>query len=123
MADQLSRYYLDKFLKRHDICEPAQQWLDAHKDLTPRQLWEACEDPDWIIWLLEVAELSDEVTHRLDDSDIVRVHGLHHMVPYEIVETMIMFHELLVSFGLFSDCDDRHDPSKDQDRINKAVSD
>lgn len=110
MADILNRVALDRFINRHDVCGDAREWLDANKDLTPRQLWESCQEFDWLIWILDCADMDDEITDRLQESDVVRVWGLRRMIPFETVEAMIILHERLTDFGLYRDVDDQHSP-------------
>ena len=38
-----------KFAERKDACPEAMAWLETQE--TPREAWDTCERPDWMIWL------------------------------------------------------------------------
>jgi hypothetical protein len=39
-------------LKKLDACPVALEWVGQHPDLDMQGLWEICERPEWMFWLL-----------------------------------------------------------------------
>lgn len=49
---------------RLGACYDALDWLADHAHLSDREAWEACDDPDWLLFALKVGGLHDPATLR-----------------------------------------------------------
>jgi hypothetical protein len=38
-------------LRRFSACDPAMTWVEAHAHMTPAELWRACPDGSWLLWI------------------------------------------------------------------------
>ena len=49
---RITRKKMDTILERLHACEDAREWIAAHPDLSPRELYAQCERGDWLVWLV-----------------------------------------------------------------------
>jgi hypothetical protein len=40
-----------EFLKQHNACSDATDWVTAHQDRSFAKLWASCDRGDWLLWL------------------------------------------------------------------------
>lgn len=57
-----------------DACDAAQAWAQQHTDKTLQQVWEVCENPDWMFWLLTVMDKEhDQKNHDLCEAFVAYI--------------------------------------------------
>lgn len=68
----MTREQFVDFLEAHDACSQAKDWVAAHPDMTPAQLWEACLTWEYLVWLLEAVGVLNK-TKYYAKTDPIRV--------------------------------------------------
>jgi len=53
---------IQQFLKDNDACQPAQDWA---KDKSLQEIWDTCDQPNWLIWLLKKLEFKTRTFQEL----------------------------------------------------------
>lgn len=46
----MERYYPAAHLLDNGPCEDGEAWLKKHRELSARELWDSCPEPEWRIW-------------------------------------------------------------------------
>jgi hypothetical protein len=65
-------------LRRFHACDPARSWVRAHPNLTPEQLWRACPDGSWLLW---IAARLDVDRRYIVVAACACAQGVLHLVP------------------------------------------
>lgn len=47
----MNRKEFNQKLKELEACQDALNWVATQTRRTPKQIWDACDSPDWLIWL------------------------------------------------------------------------
>jgi hypothetical protein len=61
---------LDRLLKKLGACSDAREWAKDYK--TPAAAWAACENPEWMLWVLNSCDLINDRNNRLFACGCVR---------------------------------------------------
>ena len=69
---------LRKLLLQHNACGDGLEWAAGYS--TPQAAWDACTNPEWLLWALECLEVEIAI-HRENEPDDGE--GLPDMSPWE----------------------------------------
>jgi len=97
-------------LVKINACNDAIWWVKNQKHLSPKQLWEKCNFPDWMIWFLIVTSNKINNSPDLDSillllHDVIRIYILPHFIEEQHI---IRIHTL-------------HSQKKEQDIVNQIM--
>jgi len=61
------------FITEHYACEKGTDWVEKHKNLSPKKMWKKCKNAYFLLWLLE----NIDIPHK----ELVRIQ-LHCLKPF-----------------------------------------